>query len=473
MPLPLSRTLPNDGLLRYFWFLNSERIVLTSHKALAEVLVHNSYAFRKPNSVTEALGRVVGFGVLLAEGDDHKRQRRNLNPAFAFRHIKDLYPLFWDKSCELVAAMTAECAGPGRVGVLEIGEWSSRATLDIIGVAALGRDFRAIQDKDNELARAYDTLFKPDAVGRVLAVLGTMIPQSLIFALPLQRNREVASATRWVRELCRDLVREKKQRLATKDHERDVDILSVALESGQFSDDNLVDQLMTFLAAGHETTTRAVTWAIYLLCLHPAVQERLRAEVRANLPSTSALASEPANEGRSSRAVTSVDIDRLPYLAAVCSETLRCYTPIPVTVREAAHDTTIQGVSIPKGTRVMLVPHAINTDTAGWGERAEQFDPERWLARDDAGAEERQRAASGGAASNYAFLTFLHGPRSCIGSGFARAEMACLVAALVGRFSFELVDKELMDESKMEIRMEVTARPARGLTVQLRVLDDY
>jgi cytochrome P450 len=92
-----------------------------------------------------------------------------------------------------------------------------------------------------------------------------------------------------------------------------LDILSVALESGGFTDENLIDQLMTFLAAGHETTASAMTWATYLLAKHPEVQARLRAEIRENLPSIS----------DTDTAVSSSDIGRLPYLSAFCNEVLR------------------------------------------------------------------------------------------------------------------------------------------------------
>jgi len=112
-----------------------------------------------------------------------------------------------------------------------------------------------------------------------------------------------------------------------------VDILSVALSSGKFSDEDLVDQLMTFLAAGHDTTASALTWAIYILSRYPNVQDRLRQEVRARLPAID-----------SETAVASVDIDRMPYLNAVCNEVLRTYSPVAQTVRDAARDTTIQGI---------------------------------------------------------------------------------------------------------------------------------
>jgi cytochrome P450 len=117
----------------------------------------------------------------------------------------------------------------------------------------------------------------------------------------------------------------------------------------------------------------------------------------------------------------------------------------------------------------MLVPWAVNRSEALWGADARVFDPERWLAK----SETDKRAASGGAESNYAFMTFLHGPRSCIGMSFAKAEFACLLATWVGRFEMELHNKEEVDESKIEVKGGVTARPGKGMYVKTTVLEGW
>jgi cytochrome P450 len=223
------------------------------------------------------------------------------------------------------------------------------------------------------------------------------------------------------------------------------DILSVALSSGGFSDEDLVNQLMTFLAAGHETTASALSWAVYLLCKHPDVQARLREELRAELPAFSTL-----------NTISAAQIDRLPYLHAVLNEVMRLFPPVPLTMRKSATDTTIQSHFIPAGTTILICPWAINTSAALWGDNARDFVPERWLAPGCAN--------TGGAESNYAVTTFLHGPRSCIGKDFARAEFACLVASLVGRFDMELEDKEWV----LQIQGGITARPKGGLRVRVR-----
>ena len=459
-------SIPNNGLIRYLGPFNQERLLLTSPKALAEVLVTKNYEFVKPKAIRFSIGRILGIGILLAEGDEHKVQRRNLLPAFAFRHIKELYPVFWAKSREGVQAMTEQilqdaAQGPEpekRTGVFEANNWASRITLDIIGVAGMGRDFDAIKTPKNPLTEAYARIFKPSRQARLLQLLGMILPLRLVALIPVKRNEDIGTSARLIRAECAKLIREKKERLANKEL-TDVDILSVALESGGFSDENLVDQLMTFLAAGHETTASAMTWAAYLLAKHPEVQTRLRAEVREHLP--------PMSDDSST--VSSSLIDRLPYLNAVCNEILRYYGPVPLTFRVAESNTSIQGRFVPKGTQIMLAPWAVNKSQTLWGEDALEFNPERWLPKSDAD----KHAASGGAESNYAFMTFLHGPRSCIGQSFAKGEFACLLASWVGRFEMELNNKEEVDESKIEVKGGITARPSNGMYIKATVLDGW
>ncbi|GAB0132130.1 hypothetical protein EsDP_00000574 [Epichloe bromicola] len=452
-------TIPHDGLLRYFWFFNTERVLVSSDKGLAEVLVTKSYQFKRPDIVRKLLAPVLGVGILLTEGDVHKAQRRDLMPAFAFRHVKDLYPVFWDKAREVVQAMTSKTDSDG-VAQLDALDWANRCTLDIIGVAGLGVDFGSIQDPSNPLAVTYKSIMAEQGGSRILGILHLLFPTWLVKMLPVRRNRVVDNANRVIRGECRHLIRDKKRKMADDKERTDVDILSVALESRRFSDDNLVDQLMTFLAAGHETTASALTWATYLLSCHPAVQTRLRNEIRGNLP--------PLDDDAD---MTSADIDSLPYLNAVCNEVLRVFSPVPRTSREAIEDTTIQGQHIPKGTVIMLSPWGTNVDPNLWGTNAMEFKPERWLV--DAETDAKRAAGGGGASSNYAFLTFLHGPRSCIGASFAKSEFACLLAAWAGRFEFELRDRDMMDRNKLVVRYGVTARPKGGLHVRARAVPGF
>ncbi|EME49285.1 hypothetical protein DOTSEDRAFT_68151 [Dothistroma septosporum NZE10] len=463
-----TESVPNDGLIRYsVWF--RERVLVTTPAALGEVLVTKNYDFVKPPQFRQGLGRILGIGILLAEGDEHKIQRKNLMPAFAFRHVKNIYPVFWNKSRELVRCLAAasksnESASEKHVsdkdagdaslqqheaGAVDVGSWSSRATLDIIGLSGMGQDFNSLQEPDNKLNRTYKDVFNPGRTGRILQLLGIFLPFWLVSRLPIKRNHELNDAHAYVKQVCRDLIAKKRKAIESEKGRTEVDILSVALESGGFNDEGLVNQMMTFLLAGHETTSTAMIWAMFLLCRHPGVQQKLRDEVRSKISSL--------NDD-----ITAAQIDDCHYLQAVCSEVLRLWAPVSMTMRIADRDTVIAGEAIPKGMTVILCPWAINTSKHLWGNDAMEFKPERWLNADG------KANAKGSAESNYAFLTFLHGPRSCIGQKFAQAEFACILAAWIGRYETSFEASSPLATGEPEIKGGVTSKPKGGLWCKLR-----
>ncbi|KAL8664863.1 MAG: hypothetical protein Q9202_002725 [Teloschistes flavicans] len=451
--------IPNDGIIRFLNIFNEEWLLITSVKALAEVLTTNNYDFVKPSMFSGGLGKLLGVGIFLAEGDEHKVQRKNLMPAFSYRHIKDLYPIFWAKSSELVKAISDTLQSEGgepntslsKSPIQELTNWSSRSTLDIIGTAGMGQDFGAIKDPTTELSVTYRRVFQSSGQVKILRLLGLVLPSWIVDRIPVSRNYDIPAATRTIRRICRQLIEQKKEKLASKEP-TGVDIISIALSSGVFTEDNLVDQMMTFLVAGHETTSTAMTWAVYSLCKHPQYQTRLREEIRAHLPSID----DPEAP------ITAEMFDRVHFLHAVCNEILRLHSPITVTMREAIKNTSICGQSVPKGTRIMISPAAVNTAEALWGADAAEFRPERWLNADNTVNH------SGGASSNYAFLTFLHGPRGCIGQAFAKAEFAVLVAGLVGRFEFDLEEPD-----KVTTGRGMIARPKFGMKVRMREVEGW
>ncbi|RAL16318.1 cytochrome P450 [Aspergillus homomorphus CBS 101889] len=453
--------IPNDGLIRYYMTGNLERLIVTNPKALSEILVTKVYDFEKPPLVRESLGRLTGQkGVLLVEGAEHKHQRKNLMPAFSYRHIKNLYPTFWSKSIEMVRCIEDDLRSreDPSDNVIRVATWSSRATLDIIGLAGMNRDFNSLRDPTNELARQYGRIngTPPSKLELGLFLLGLVMGvPTWVHKLPLERNKFIREGADYIRAVALQMVREAKesrnnqQTGKTKDG---VDIISVALESDSFTDDELVDQMMTFLAAGHETTSTALQWCIYALCKYPDVQTRLREEIRANLPSISV---------ENPESVSTETLDALPYLHAVCNEVFRFHPSAPATIRVANRDTSLVGQSLPKGTLLFLFPAIINHSKELWGPDADKFNPERWLGPG--------MANTGGATSNYAFLTFLHGPRSCIGQGFAKSELACMLAAFVGRFQFELEDPD----AELELREGATVSPRDGVCVKLTTLEGW
>ena len=146
------------------------------------------------------------------------------------------------------------------------------------------------------------------------------------------------------------------------------DILSLATGIKDFDDEGLSNHMMNFLAAGHETSSLAATWPCYLLCTHPKVQENLREEVRAHLPSPAA--------GSDAAPVTFESLENMQYLKAVSRAALRVIPIAPFMRRQASKDTNIIGYDIPAGTQVVNTPWTVNKLQSTWGPDAEEFRPE-------------------------------------------------------------------------------------------------
>ena len=450
------RTIPHDGIFRYHGIFNSERIVTTSPKALAEVCTR-TYEFVKPRQLKHIGSQILGPGLVLTDGDVHKRQRKIISPSFSSKHIKDLYPTYWNKAKEATRLMTKLFDNdPSGIQEFDIDGWSSRAALDLITLAALGKDFDTLQEPDSDLNKTYRVVFEPTRILQFLAILKYFIHPKIIESIPLSRNTGIEVAAQTIRRICKKVIHDKKERLA-KGELKDLDILSVILRGEYMDEDEMITQMMTFLAAGHETVSVGITYAIYMMCLHPEWQTKLRDEVRATVPSIS-----------SDKDIVANDIDQLPLLNAFCNEVLRYWPPVPMTTRSAACDTTLLGQHIPKDTRIIVAITGTNRDHNIWGSDADDFKPERWLNA------EGKIDASGGASSKYGLLSFMHGPRGCIGQGFARAEMACIVAAWAGRFNFELRDEALMNKDNLKISGGgFSAKPLDGIHVKTRIVEGW
>ncbi|KAK2627500.1 hypothetical protein QTJ16_003466 [Diplocarpon rosae] len=458
--------IPNDGLIRFPGLFGSDNLLLTGPSSLGEVLVHKSYDFEKPKELRKFLRIILGDGLIIVEGDEHKFQRKHVAPAFSFRHVKDLIPVFWKKAWEMTDRIKAEiCDNPesaqssekrSESGVVEVNHWANKVTMDIIGVAGLGREFNSLHNTDDELVANYEEILEPTAEKAMFFGMNLIFSPAFVKKLPWRLNETLETTMGALRGVCQQLLQEKKGLLAKDDKEQTVNILSLLIKSNNFSDEMLIDQLLTFIAAGHETTSSAFTWATHLLAINPDVQRKLREEVRASLPSPSATW-DPFVD-------TATILENLPYLHGITSEVIRLYPTVPITMRVAVRSTSISGTFIPAGTQVYLAPWGINRSPHLWGADAEAFVPERWIDADTG-----KLNNNGGVASNYANLTFLHGPRSCIGEKFARSELKALLAVFCGVFDIEMADP-------MEVPVPagvITTKPRDGMNLRLRVVEGW
>lgn len=223
--------------------------------------MHKSYDFEKPKELRSFLRIILGDGLIIVEGDTHKFQRKNVAPAFSFRHIKELIPIFWKKAREMAEEITAEIhehaqpaagekTGSSPSGVVEVNHWANKVTMDIIGVAGLGRDFNSLHHTDDELVANYEEILEPTAEKAMFFGANLIFGPKIVKMMPWRLNDTLEATMGTLRGVCQSLLTEKKAALAADNKEQTVNILSLLIKSNNFSDDMLIDQLLTFIAAG-------------------------------------------------------------------------------------------------------------------------------------------------------------------------------------------------------------------------------
>lgn len=314
----------------------------------------------------------------------------------------------------------------------------------------MGYDFNAIDNPEGEDFAMFKKIIIPQsALFNWLEWLSHSINFKWLIHLPIPKNLEVLRGNRAFRQLTTRVIDRKKERLmsgkCSEDEKRD--IVSVALASGALEPIVMVDYMTMYIQAGQESNAAMFCWVLWELGRRPEMQQRVREEIRARMgPSL-----EEAGGG---------NISDLPYLSAVCNETLRVHPMVPVLTKEAVRDTTICGQHIPRGSCISYSAYVTNRDPALWGPRADEFDPERWM--------QPGMARSGGATSNYAMLTFGHGPRSCIGQNIARVSLPCFVASVVGRYHVELTPESAPGKVQLGLKNVL-----EGVTARLTPIEGW
>ncbi|KAF6528670.1 hypothetical protein HZS61_008972 [Fusarium oxysporum f. sp. conglutinans] len=176
--LELAKQYPEEDLIT----LNSfrDQICIMNPQLLADLLVYNCYNFAKPKRISSFLRHILGDGLIIVEGDQHKFLRRNTMPAFHLRHIKELYPMMWAKGETLAKALNQDMAA-SRSSVVELNGWASKVTLDIIGIAGLGHKFDAVEKRKDPLADIYEQLLEPDREKLIFAMISlALVYQSFV-----------------------------------------------------------------------------------------------------------------------------------------------------------------------------------------------------------------------------------------------------------------------------------------------------
>ncbi|KAL7411750.1 putative cytochrome P450 [Mrakia frigida] len=446
-------------------------------------IMSNCYDYPKPGAVRRGLAEMLGNGILSAEGDVHKRQRRIMLPSFSAASMRPLVPLFFDKAFELKDKIlqaasedpnVVEKTGEGQVDVML---WIGRATLDVIGLAGFGFAFDSMKTAENELANAFKRMFAASQDITVLAILQNFFP--IFKMIPSKRAKVTKESLGILNRVASEMVAEKKAAvLALSDGKVEKgdllgrDLLTLLVRANMasdlppsqtLSDAELAAQITTFLLAGFETSSTSLTWILHALVEYPAVQKKLRAELLAVSEST------PDAD----------QLSALPYLDAVVRESLRLYAPVTSTIRVSTKDidtiplsTPVIGrdgkemneITIGKDVAIFIPILSMNRSEAIFGPDAKEFKPERWLSDIPQTAKELEVPFAH-------ILTFIAGPRSCIGYRFALLEIKAILFTLVRELNFRHIDPVPVYERKSSLvqRPRIIGRESEGYQMLLRV----
>jgi cytochrome P450 len=394
------------------------RSYLCNDPALIDlVLKERPGDFPKSERVSEGLRPLLGRSVFVTNGEEWKRQRRIIDPAFEGGRLRDTFPAMVAAGQGAVARLEALADG----APVEIEAQTSHAAADVIF-----RTLFSLPIENATAARVFSE-FKAHQRTQPVLNLAAFIPLARWF--PRFHRRETRATARRIRALIEGLVA---QRMAEIEAGRAPDDLATKImttpdpETGaRFTTPEMVDQVAIFFLAGHETSASALAWALYLLALYPDWQARLAAEAEAVLGTS---------------APEFGDMGRLKLARDVFRETLRLYPPVPMMVREAACPERFRDREVARGAQVVLSPWHLHRHERLW-ERPDEFDPARYGT--DNGRDGLRRA----------YMPFSAGPRVCTGAGFAMIEGPLLLAMLVRAYRFEaLSERPAMPVAHLTVR---------------------
>jgi cytochrome P450 len=365
---------------------------VTGPRMIRAVLLEEREKFAKLAQI-RLLGPLLGRGILTSEGADWKWQRQAAAPMFRQQELVHFVPAFVQATRRLLAGWRDNEVRP-------IERDMTQVTFDVISATLLPSAQAgmpgAIEDSTASFQRA-------GAWGQLYAWVH--VPRWL----PQPGRRSSAAAVAALRGAVHRILAERRAGWKAKD-----DLLARLVrardpETGQqMNDEQLVDNLLTFYLAGHETTAKALSWTLYLLARHPQWARRLEAEV---------------DEVTGGADVSAAHAERLALTQQVLKESMRLYPPVPIMTRQAIADTVLEGHEIRAGASLVMPIYAIHRHARRW-ENPDAFDPERF-------GEVREAQIP-----RYQYMPFGAGPRICIGMPFAMLEATVILATLLQRVRF-------------------------------------
>ncbi|KAI0056907.1 cytochrome P450 [Artomyces pyxidatus] len=441
--------------------LEDTHVMISDPKALTNILLKDQDVFDETDWFLETNRHVLGLGLLSTVGAHHRKQRKLLTPVFSIKHMRSMVPLFHKITSQLRDILQKKVAdGPQELDMMD---WFGRLALELIAQGGLGYTFESLDTtkEDNDFGKAvkeyFPSLGKLVVFRAVYPLIANLPSQILRFGakfIPFPSLHRLLRITDVLFDNTKTILEEKKALLEKGDADfteqvgEGKDIISILLkqnlesssEEDRLPEEDILGQMTTLLFAGTDTTSTALSRILSLLAQHQDVQDKLRKELL------------EAREAMGDRDIEYDELVALPYLEAVCRETLRLYPPVCVVARLCRKDISvplsqpvqttdgpITSLFVPNGATVFINIVGVNRDHGIWGDDADEWKPERWLAPLPGTVAD---AHIPGVYSNT--LTFLGGGRSCIGFKFSQLEMKVVLSQLVECFRFTPTNKELV-----------------------------
>lgn len=404
--------------------IGRRRLYVVGHPELVhEILVKRVQEFHKPtvsHDPPNGLARYLGYGILTADHEEWKPQRKLIQPLMHTKHITSYADTMAQMAQKLMERWDADTAG-----VREIDLDMTQVTMWVIAETMFGTD-------------ATHTAEIEDVVRRAQALTIAETAQPLPDWLSRKRLRDAAHVNDVLTQLVKRII---SVREASGEQERG-DLLTLLLETRD-EDGNpmperwIRDNILTLFLAGHETTAHTLTWVLYYLDQNPHVAAKLHEEVDRVL---------------AGRAPTLADVPNLKYTEMVIKESMRVEPTVATLPRFVLDEVELGGYHIPRRSMIFLPIYVLHHDPRWW-DQPDRFDPERFSPENEPNI------------PKYAYLPFGGGPRVCIGNHFSMMETQILLASFVSRYTFSTVPGQkihplrmITTAPKFDLRMRVERR---------------
>ncbi|KAM4699935.1 ultra-long-chain fatty acid omega-hydroxylase-like isoform 2-T2 [Discoglossus pictus] len=388
----------------------------------------------------------LGDGLLLSRGEKWGQHRRLLTPAFHFDILKHYVKIF-NHSTDIMHDKWRRLAAEGPVS-LDMFEHISLMTLDSLLKCTFSYDSDCQEKPSDYIGAIYE-------LSSLVVKREHCLPHHIDFIYNLSSNgRKFHRACKIVHDFTEGVVQQRKKALQEKGAENwikskqgktqdfiDILLLSKDEEGNQLSDEEMRDEVDTFMFEGHDTTASGLSWILYNMARHPEYQEKCREEIREVL------------RGKDNAHLDWDDLSQLPFTTMCIKESLRLHPPVTAVSRRCTEDIKLpDGKVIPKGNTCLISIYGTHHNPAVWP-NPEVYDPYRF---DPENSQER---------SSHAFVPFSAGPRNCIGQNFAMSEMKTVLALTLLNFSVT------QDETKTVRRKpELILRAEDGLWLKVEPL---